>query len=1188
MSNKHVASITSEALETGFNASLWARQKDHNSLVNTKFITVKHDQDPVKKLRECTENKSALVVVYGPMGDAHTSRTQSVLKELNVVGFAPFTGSSEVRGWNPHLYFLRPDPAAELAALIRYAVAYLRVRRLGFMHLHGVSYGEREFELAVEWLTQMGYEFCCVFSVPTSFEKPAEDRTFDAAYEQFIAGRPQALLLFGSPLHDTEKFIERFLSDERASGVSLLVPVYIQNTFMLCVKKVYDRDGKVSTGTIVITGTTPLPNDKRYDAIKRFHKEITEFFDAHKEVKEAINSKGLHLDDSHGAHLAHGWIMGEVLSRALSAKEWLKDQTTFRESLFNQRRYIVDDLVFGDFGGECSEKVASRGAICRCNQGGSVVYLKRILENSRVVPLRSGRITLGTVNCYMNTVRLHPPLNGLFILTKDQTIVNRANSIMFSGAVTLNGDGSLGNTDRVFMHLLNTTESDAPDALERELTTRITTAVFGVVDSSILNHNGVAFIDPIPLAPRLNSHRPDVIHLSPTVEQQFFVLAKYLTHNAFARPQAVIRNEAAADFIDVLYETMATHRSSLGHATLLSADDEMKDKLPRSGDVFVVGLSADDVPYLVSHLQECQDLRVFLLFSDFALHYDLLSELFQSGLGAERLLFATHLPHWADTNAKSTTIKKYHAAVREPKLWSPLSLLGFTTARVMQEVVQHQDRMNPKALVDCFYADIMVIVDDMRYGPFHSDNCGAVSGLQLETCSVNYGATNISVWSMARALDASVREAYPPTTPSMVYRSRTVLGLSVPTFVWSLFAMLSLVALLFALIVLRFRGDARDNRNAPRKPTEPVTLVFTDIESSTALWAACPSLMREAVASHHRLIRALIVRHGCYEVKTIGDSFMIACRNPFTALQLAQELQQVFLAYNWCTTEIDKLYREFEVLAAEEDVESRPTTAFLDPSAYNELWNGLRVRVGLHTGLCDIRYDEVTKGYDYYGSTANVAARTEAVAHGGQILLTRATYMALKADERQRLDVTPVGPVPLRGAPVAVEMFQLNAVPGRSFRPLRIDPDIYDRFNDDGSISDSGQCSMELNCAARMVAVSMHTLLSTFTTSERHKVLLSCCDRWSIPVPKRGLYAWSEDVYEDTINRIAVTVGNVAEPKIKSAVEREMCVNGCQNSYSFHETNTFEKVSQLSSSDRRAASQRYDLRSPYLNSFQSE
>ncbi|KAF8284029.1 hypothetical protein TcBrA4_0058670 [Trypanosoma cruzi] len=110
--------------------------------------------------------------------------------------------------------------------------------------------------------------------------------------------------------------------------------------------------------------------------------------------------------------------------------------------------------------------------------------------------------------------------------------------------------------------------------------------------------------------------------------------------------------------------------------------------------------------------------------------------------------------------------------------------------------------------------------------------------------------------------------------------------------------------------------------------------------------------MPDAVATHHRLIRSLIAKYRCYEVKTIGDSFMIACKSAFAAVQLVGELQQVFLQHDWGTSVIDDTYRIFEEGRAEEEGEYVPPTARLDAAVYRQYWNGLRVRVGVHTGLC--------------------------------------------------------------------------------------------------------------------------------------------------------------------------------------------------------------------------------------------
>ncbi|KEG05758.1 putative receptor-type adenylate cyclase, partial [Trypanosoma grayi] len=99
---------------------------------------------------------------------------------------------------------------------------------------------------------------------------------------------------------------------------------------------------------------------------------------------------------------------------------------------------------------------------------------------------------------------------------------------------------------------------------------------------------------------------------------------------------------------------------------------------------------------------------------------------------------------------------------------------------------------------------------------------------------------------MARVLDPAVPELFPAVTPSMVYREPNTEGLSKNELIGVILGSISggvLMAALFIALLCCCRRNSRDNSNAPKEPTEPVTLVFTDIESSTALWAACPEIM---------------------------------------------------------------------------------------------------------------------------------------------------------------------------------------------------------------------------------------------------------------------------------------------------------------------------------------------------------
>lgn len=239
----------------------------------------------------------------------------------------------------------------------------------------------------------------------------------------------------------------------------------------------------------------------------------------------------------------------------------------------------------------------------------------------------------------------------------------------------------------------------------------------------------------------------------------------------------------------------------------------------------------------------------------------------------------------------------------------------------------------------------------------------------------------------------------------------------------------------------------RDNSAAPKSSSEPFAVVFTDIQSSTGLWAREPEIMSDAVEMHHTLIRKLIAKHKGYEVKTVGDSFMIAFKRSQDAVMLALEIQTVFFEHEWFDGQLDNVYRDLLMEAG----------VTLPPN-YTGLWNGLRVRVGVNFGMGNVQFDEVTLGYDYYGTVVNTAARVESVGHGGQVLVTAAAYEGLKLPPGAT--AVDLGPQPLRGLDDAVRLYQINA-PGplsqRTFPPLRLDvePDLDTAASPDQSNSES-------------------------------------------------------------------------------------------------------------------------------------
>lgn len=164
-----------------------------------------------------------------------------------------------------------------------------------------------------------------------------------------------------------------------------------------------------------------------------------------------------------------------------------------------------------------------------------------------------------------------------------------------------------------------------------------------------------------------------------------------------------------------------------------------------------------------------------------------------------------------------------------------------------------------------------------------------------------------------------------------------------------------------------------------KAPVGNVTLVFTDVESSTMLWDELPaSVIEDALEVHNNVVRKLLQKYMGYEVKTEGDGFMLAFDSAQRALEFALALQVDLLSAKWPD--------ELQMHSATETV--------LDAIGV-PMWRGLRVRAGMHTGTAIVRPDVRTMLCDYFGPVVNCAARISSLAVGGEVLLSHATMTSL-------------------------------------------------------------------------------------------------------------------------------------------------------------------------------------------------
>ena len=174
-------------------------------------------------------------------------------------------------------------------------------------------------------------------------------------------------------------------------------------------------------------------------------------------------------------------------------------------------------------------------------------------------------------------------------------------------------------------------------------------------------------------------------------------------------------------------------------------------------------------------------------------------------------------------------------------------------------------------------------------------------------------------------------------------------------------------------------------------PDGTVTLLFSDMEGSTALVKRLGSDWPALVARHRELLRVAVEAEGGVVVDCQGDAMFAAFRSAAAAVRAAVRAQEHMAREEW------------------------PQDA------------QVRLRMGLHTGEPDRTEDGAYAGIDVVH-----AARLCGAGHGGQVLLTEATRLVA------RPQTTDLGEVTLPDMDAAEHVHQLVAEPlGSTFPPLR-------------------------------------------------------------------------------------------------------------------------------------------------------
>lgn len=163
--------------------------------------------------------------------------------------------------------------------------------------------------------------------------------------------------------------------------------------------------------------------------------------------------------------------------------------------------------------------------------------------------------------------------------------------------------------------------------------------------------------------------------------------------------------------------------------------------------------------------------------------------------------------------------------------------------------------------------------------------------------------------------------------------------------------------------------------------TATVTILFTDVVGSTSLRTSQgDTRAHQALQEHNDLVREAIERHAGQEVKTIGDSFMVAFGSARRAVECAIAVQRAL------------------------------ADSAADPP--------VRVRIGLNVG------EAIAEGGDYFGASVDAAARIMSAASGGEILISDTVRAVISGGEELKLKDR--GKVELKGFAEPWQLYEVE------------------------------------------------------------------------------------------------------------------------------------------------------------------
>ena len=201
----------------------------------------------------------------------------------------------------------------------------------------------------------------------------------------------------------------------------------------------------------------------------------------------------------------------------------------------------------------------------------------------------------------------------------------------------------------------------------------------------------------------------------------------------------------------------------------------------------------------------------------------------------------------------------------------------------------------------------------------------------------------------------------------------------------------------YGIVPIGFIDGELRTHGAASLPTGAVTFLLTDIQDSTGLVHKLGDDYAHLLAEVRRILRAAVRRSGGREIDARADELFAVFKHAPSAVEAALAIQRGLRDHRW-------------------------------PAGTRVL-----VRSGIHSGR------PMLTDTGYVGLSVHAANRVASVAHGGQIVLSRAAIRALGDAAIPEVSFVELGTHRLRGLPEPETIFQVHAADlPRDFPPLRL------------------------------------------------------------------------------------------------------------------------------------------------------